>query len=215
MYIILYQFHKVAIIIFILIYLIKGILILTNKDALSRFTKIIRIPEMITAFIFLITGVGLLIETSEIRNLFIAKLVLVGISIPVAVIAYRKMSKPLAVLAAVMLIGVYGLAEMNKYSMVKRPKDLPAAVVTDNSRDDYNAVTHGKALYETQCVHCHGQNGDLRMSGAMNLTESKLNKEQIISIMNAGAYTMPPYDGYYSTDEIAAIADYVLTFQTP
>ena len=46
----LYHTHKLVVVLFLLIYLIKTILLVANKtDALEKFKKITKIPEMIVS----------------------------------------------------------------------------------------------------------------------------------------------------------------------
>jgi len=213
MYLYLYHTHKVAIIIFLTVYFVKAVLLLSNrKEILEKFTRVTKIPEMIVSVLFLVTGIWLLFETSEIRPLLVGKILVVIGAIPIAVIAYRKLNKPLAVLSMVMLVSAYGMAEMNKSLMAKR-LDLPSDVITDASHPDYHLVDHGKALYETQCINCHGLKGNLRMSGAKDLTQSKMNREEIIERITNGKITMPPYGDQFTEHEIAAVTTFVLNFQ--
>ncbi|HKC68956.1 MAG TPA: hypothetical protein VKG26_12050, partial [Bacteroidia bacterium] len=58
---ILKKTHFVVVTIFFLIYLIKTLLLLTDKkDALTSFTKKVKVLEMIVSVLFLVTGVYLM-----------------------------------------------------------------------------------------------------------------------------------------------------------
>jgi uncharacterized membrane protein SirB2 len=53
--------HYLVVTLFLLIYVIKTILLLSNKnDLLGKFSKKIKVPEMIISTLFLLTGVFLL-----------------------------------------------------------------------------------------------------------------------------------------------------------
>jgi uncharacterized membrane protein SirB2 len=213
MYMILYYTHKITVILFILIYLVKGFMLLTDrKDALENIRSAIRVPEIVISVLLLVSGIGLWINISEMRTLFILKLVAVFIAIPLAIIAFRRMNKALAVLVIILLIGSYGLAEMNKYSMVKR-LELPKDIVTNVKADNYNALVHGRALYNGHCINCHGEDGKLGMSGANDLTRSVLNKKQVIYRINVGQYTMPGYADLFTEEEIEAVAEYAMSLR--
>ena len=168
-YISLYHTHKFAVFAFLAIYVIKTILLLAGKESmLGSFSSKIKVPERIVSILFLVTGILLLFEAAEIRTLFLFKIVVIILAIPIAMIAFKRLSKPLALLAMVMLAGGYGLAEINKHRMIHRT-DLPKSVVLDASSPEYQMVLHGEALYNTQCVNCHGALGELQMSGAKDL----------------------------------------------
>ncbi len=212
-YIAIYHTHKLVITLFILIYLIKTILLVSGSNKLlDSFKSKTKITEIIVSVLVLLTGIGLLIEAAEIRLLLVLKIIVVLISIPIAIVAYKKQLKGLAILSLLLLIGSYGLAEMNKYKIVHR-QDLPKNIIVDASDANYNMVTHGKALYDTQCILCHGENGELKMSGAKDLIQSKMTIDQVVERIHKGKLTMPPYEGDFSEHEINAIAEYVMAFR--
>lgn len=68
-------------------------------------------------------------------------------------------------------------------------------------------------LYLTRCAGCHGTDGNLQLSGAKALPASTLKKEDIVNQIKMGKGNMPPFDGRLSEAEIAALADYVITFR--
>lgn len=203
-----YHTHKLVVILFILIYLIKAILLLMgNKDTMNKFKKIIRIPEMIVSALLFITGIIMLNQIADFNLLFTIKLTMVIGAIPVAVIAYKKYNKLLAVLALIMLIAAYGLAEVFKAQFGKRQE--VATVVTDATNDQYNLKVHGAALYTAQCIVCHGADGKASFSGAKDLTLSTKSTDEIIELIKKGKNTMPKMANIYSDEELKALAEYV------
>ena len=67
--------HLLTVILFLLIYLIKTFLLLTNKNEnLEKFTKVVKVPEMIISTLFLGTGIYLLTQIPEIKSLLIIKI---------------------------------------------------------------------------------------------------------------------------------------------
>ena len=209
-----YHTHKLVVVVFLLIYLIKTILLLTNKtDALTKFTQKAKIPEMIVSFLFLGTGIFLLVNAAQVTTLQIIKLVLVFASIPLAVVGFKKHKKPLAVLSLLFIIGAYGLAEVNKARQSKR-KAISEEVVIDPSLPGYNQIAHGQALYQSQCIACHGEQGDKGLAGAKNLKVTALTKEETIAVITNGKNTMPGYGKTYAPKEIEAIAAYALSLKT-
>src|SRR5882762_6849469 len=92
--------HYLVVTLFLLIYVIKTILLLSNKsDLLASFSKKVKVVEMIVSFLFLLTGIYLTTQLSfggKYDYLFYVKIVLVLSSIPIAIIGFRKSNKVLA-----------------------------------------------------------------------------------------------------------------------
>lgn len=92
--------HYLFVVLFTLIYLVKTILLLSDKDELlEKFKKKTRIAEMIVSFGFLATGIYLMTQLPVITVYMIIKLGLVFLSIPLAVIGFKKKNKVLASLS--------------------------------------------------------------------------------------------------------------------
>lgn len=176
MYATLLNIHKIVVILFFLIYVIKTILLLSNKtELLQQLTKKIKVPEMIISTAFLVTGVWLLLIIPEVKTLLIVKIVLVFLSIPLAVIGFKKSNKILAALSLLMITASYGLAEMSK----KRGA---------NSTMSSNAGLNSASLFESNCAKCHGPKGEGGIGS--NLTTSVLNASEISSIILEGKGAM-------------------------
>ena len=203
-----YHTHKLVVVLFILIYLTKAILLLMgNNDALSKFNKKVKIPEMIVSALLFITGIIMLNNIADFNLIFTIKLTIVVAAIPIAVIAYKNYNKLLAVLALIMLISAYGLAEMFKAQFGKK-KEV-TEVVTDPTNKEYNLTVHGAALFTAQCIVCHGADGKASFSGAKDLSLSTKSAEEIVETIKIGKNTMPKMAGIYSEQELKALADYV------
>jgi len=203
-----YHTHKLVITLFILIYLIKAILLLMGKkDTLTKFNKMIKIPEMIVSALLFITGIVMLNQIADFNLIFTIKLTLVIGSIPVAVIAYKKYNKLLAVVAVLMMISAYGLAEVFKAQFGKR--QVVTEVITDPANEQYNLAVHGAALFTAQCIVCHGVDGTASFSGAKDLTLSTKSTSEIIETIQKGKNTMPKMAKIYSEQELKALAEYV------
>lgn len=212
MYTALLHTHKAVVILFLIIYLAKTVLLFVNKETLAKFTKIAKIPEMIISFLFLGTGVGMWFMMAEpAKMLFLIKVGAVLISIPLAVIGFKKdkENKALAVLAMVLIIAAYGLAEMSRRSVAKQ--DL--AGITDPTAQGYEAVEHGKEVYSKYCVSCHGADGALGVSGAKNLQLTQLSTAESIDIITNGKNAMAPYKKVLSEADIKAVAAYTATLK--
>ena len=78
--------HTLFVVVFTLIYLIKTILLLSDKnDLLETFKKKSKIVEMIVSFGFLATGIYLMVKMPIIPMIMYVKIGLVLLSIPLAV----------------------------------------------------------------------------------------------------------------------------------
>ena len=203
-----YHTHKLVVVLFLLIYLIKTVLLLSNKkDTLDKFSKIIKIPEMIISALFFITGITMVMQIADFNLLFAIKLMMVIASIPLAIIAFKKYNKLFAILSLLMLISAYGIAEMNKARMGKRI--AIEAVIVDPDDENYDVTAYGKALFAAQCAVCHGVDGTLQLSGAKNLQMSQVDDQYIVNIINTGKNTMPKMEGKYSDQELKALLNYI------
>lgn len=192
--------HYLVVTLFLLIYAVKTILLLSNKnDLLQSFTKKARVFEMVVSTLFLVTGVYLLTQMplgGKFDYLLWVKLGMVLASIPIAVIGFKKSNKVLAALSLLLITGSFGLAEV--YHKKKGIAKDAGAVVTSND---------GKTLYESNCVSCHGGDGKLGLSGAKDLSTSNLDLAGIKEIIVNGKGLMPP--AQVNDEQANAIADYV------
>ena len=205
MYGIIFQTHKISVLVFLLLYLIKTILLLANKqDGLQKLVKVTKVPEMIISFLFLVTGIYLSVSGAFLSTFFYIKLAAVFISIPLAIIGFKKGNKILASLAMILIIAAYGLAEMNKAQIKKQVKTVKA--------ETPDQQLSGLTIYNNGCAPCHGAKGDAGVGGAGNLTASKLSDEEIYAIIKSGKNSMPAF-GYLSENEINEVTVFVKTLR--
>lgn len=55
------------------------------------------------------------------------------------------------------------------------------------------SLEEAKSLYTMKCASCHGADGKLGMSGAKDLSKSKITDQQIMCIIQGGQNTMPAF----------------------
>jgi len=191
--------HYLVVTLFLLIYVIKTVLLLSNKtDLLAKFNKKIKIPEMIISFLFLGTGIFLMTQLpygSKYDYLLWIKLVMVFSSIPIAIIGFKKQNKILAALSLLLITGSFGLAEA-----YHKRKGVAKETVAVASND-------GKALYEANCNMCHGGDGKLGISGAKDISTTSLDVAGIKNVILNGQKMMQPVN--VSDEQATAIAEYV------
>jgi mono/diheme cytochrome c family protein len=185
------KIHSISVTVFFLIYFIKTLLLLSNaNEKLEKFKSYTRILEMIVSTLFLLTGIYLITQIPEIKGMMIIKLILVAASIPMAIVAYKKMNKILAIFSFLFIVAAYGLAEMSRTKKVSEE------------------VVDGRAIYESACAVCHGDDGKLGMAGATDLSQTNLSQSEIVRVILNGKNAMPKVN--MSEEQANAVAKYVL-----
>lgn len=198
--------HRLVVTLFLLLYVAKLILLLINSPVLEKMrqNKGARIGEMVLSVLFLATGIALLTNVADLmsRQLLLIKIVAVLASIPLAVIGFKKSNKVLALLSVVLLIGSYGLAEMHKKSYLKPADEAMVYNTTENT-------VYGKQLYQQYCQNCHGEEGNLALSGAKNLQTSTLADEEVKNQILNGKGNMPAYKTILNEAQVEALLVHV------
>jgi uncharacterized membrane protein SirB2 len=191
--------HKISVILFLLIYFIKTILLISNKeDLLAKLSKSLKVPEMIVSALFMLTGIYLLTQIPEIKPLMIVKVGLVFLSIPIAVIGFKKKNKILGALSLLMITASYGLAEI---AAKNKAKVSDQAITSDGKID-------GKQIYTDNCSICHGSDGKLGMAGAADISAIKLDTIGIINVVLDGKGSMKKVEGL-SKEQAKSVAIYI------
>ncbi len=194
-YSIILKVHYISVTLFFLHYVIKTILLLANKqETLQKYTKPTRIPEMVISFLFLLSGIYMLTQMGSIQKLLWIKILMVFASIPLAVIGFKKGNKILAALSLLLITASYGLAEMSRK---KAKVAMPAELAMD-----------GKAIFQANCVLCHGADGKAMLSGASDLTALNLSHAEYINSITNGKGAMAAYKSVLSAEQIEAVATY-------
>ncbi len=170
---------------------------LNKKEALAGYSKKTRVPEMIISALFLITGIVLANMSGNIGPWFWAKIIAVAVSIPVAIVGFKRENKALAFMAMMLIIYSYGVSETKAPFMKK-----------DTVESNANLVD-GKAIYIAKCTTCHGEDGKLGLSGAKDLTVSVLTQDEKKSIILNGKNGMAGYKDQLSDSQIEAVLNYV------
>ncbi len=194
--------HKLVVLLFVLIYLIKTVLLLLNRNEnLQSFTRKIKIPEMIISTLFLLTGIYLAINTGDKGTWLWVKIAAIVVVIPLAIVAFKKSNKMLALLSFIILVYIYGISE-TKSPNFKKEK---AATTFENT----DATTLGKNIFESQCTTCHGSDGKLGLSGAKDLTLSTLSHEEKVALIINGKNVMKSFKNDLTPEQIEAVTNYV------
>lgn len=176
-------------------------LLADKNEALTKFTKAVKVPEMIISTLFLITGIYMLTQIPEIKTLLIIKIIAVFASIPLAIIGFKKKNKALAVLSLLLIIGAYGMAEMSK-KQKSSTVEIPAS-----------SSMNGEQIYTENCAKCHGGDGKAGVMGAKDLSQSNIDANTRIDIIKNGKGAMTPFAGQLSDEQINAVAVYIETLK--
>lgn len=199
--------HIIVVNLFLVIYLIKTILLFTSKPMLEKFTRITRIPEMIASVLFLVTGVWLFLILGAIKTFHIFKLVCVLLSIPLAVIAFKKQNKALSLISFLLIVAAYGIAEMSK----NKPF-IPNKVIVNGNGDEQSHL--GMKTYAANCAMCHGLDGKKMYRDAKDLSASALDASLISTMIHDGSKgKMPAFTGTLSDEEISSVSAFILTLR--
>jgi cytochrome c5 len=198
--------HKATVILFMLLYILKWVALILNNDNMQAFfaKKALRIGEMVISTLFLFTGIYLLFSLpAEQRSILLwIKIGLVLLSIPIAVVGFKRKHKMLATLSVLLIVGAYGLAEMHK----KRPAVQQELKTT--------VSVSGEEVYKlANCAICHGQDGKLMLNGAKDLSKSVLTKTEIEHQILNGKNAMPAYKNSLNPEQVKLLVDYVETFR--
>ncbi len=202
------RIHSISVMLFLLTYVIKTVLLFTSKTRLEKYAGVTKVPEMIVSALFLLTGIWLFIILDGIKTMHIIKLIFVVVSIPLAVVGFKKHKRGLALFALILIVGAYGIAEMSK-SKPFIPKKVELASGGDLS------IANGAVVYHSNCVFCHGDDGKKMYRNAPDLTLSKLNEDAIIQMIREGGNVrgrMPSYNIIMSDENMRSVAKYVMNF---
>lgn len=199
--------HHTVVIIFLISFAIKSFLLLTNKnEALEKARNKTKILEMILGVLILGTGFYLLSVLPAVETYLITKIVLVLAGIPLGIIGLKKGNKILTVIALLLFIYVYVIGKTRSLTFTREKANIEV------KSDDQ--LVKGKAIYETMCKQCHGDDGKLGVAGAKDLTISKLTPEEKIEIINKGKGLMRGFKNELTEEQIKDVAAYVESLKT-
>lgn len=194
--------HTLAVQIFLLIYIIKTVLLLINKhEALDKFTRVLKFPDMIISMLFLLTGIVLAINSGDIGVWFWVKIVAVIAAIVTAVLGFKNKNKLLAIVSIVLLVYSYGISETK--SPVFKKQNL------SEKFSGADVAQLGAEVYNGECSRCHGADGKLGKSGALDLSVTEKSADSLKSIITNGQNQMPGYSKILSAEQIDAVATYI------
>lgn len=193
--------HTLAVMLFLVLYLIKTALLVSGmNDALDKFSQKTKVAEIIISTLFLLTGIYLAFNSGQVGSWLWIKLIAVFSSIPLAIIAFKRKRKPLALLALIFLVYSYGISETKSPFFIKKAAGDFAGL---------SGIELGKKVYESNCMACHGNDGKLGLSGSKDLTVSALSFDEQMEIVRKGKNSMMAYEKLLTDEQIQAVTEYV------
>jgi mono/diheme cytochrome c family protein len=200
--------HVTIVSLFTLLYLAKVYLLTAEKtEAFNKLRNKTKIADMILGSLIIITGVYLTVKTPVIETYLIVKIVLVIVSIPLGIIAMKKANKILAIVVLAIYFYVFLIARTDSLKLQKDAFVTPVATVDATS--GRILTDEGKIIFEAKCTVCHGADGKAMVSGAKNLSISKLTAAEISERIQSGKGLMPGFNGVFNEEQLASLTTYV------
>lgn len=217
--------HVLIVTLYLVQLFIKLVLVAAKKEeALEKFQKKTKIAHMVLATLMLITGGYLLFASVEgipapyTQPYMWIKIVLIVASIPLGIVGVKKRNVFLTGLSFFLLVGVMAMAYMFDPT-VTTDQDAVNKELTELTEENNTAEVKlspeelaGQAIYNTNCVQCHGKDGKLGLQGAKDLTVTELTDEEQADLVRNGKYPMPAYPSL-SDEDISNLTSYVKTLK--
>jgi len=90
---------------------------------------------------------------------------------------------------------------------------FPSSGKTSASRSIASFQLNGEEIFKTNCSMCHGRYGNSGISGAADLTVSKISFEDAFEIVLNGKGTMQAYGEQLSKKEMVAVVEYSISLR--
>lgn len=174
-----------------LLFLITGIILITNTGNTSNFlwTKLV--------MVFASIPIGIIGFKKHKKSLAILCVLLIVASYGMAEANKGVSKKKLR-------------AALQNTPMPKIENNVKDSTQTEQYKKQ--SVEYGKQLYTAACINCHGENGDLGKSGAKSLIKTSLNDQEKAMLIQRGKGIMPAYSSL-SDAQVQAIVQYINTFR--
>jgi len=118
----------------------------------------------------------------------------------------------LVVMLCLFIIGMSACSQGQKSSNNKTTKNISETTKPKTEKPKVDLLAAGKRVYNTYCLTCHGQKGDMGASGAHDLTKTELSLAESIKVITEGRGLMTPHK-FLGDDKIKAVAKYIETFK--
>jgi len=123
----------------------------------------------------------------------------------------EKMNWKLMLMVFTALLALAACGQGNKKTTKSAKTDTTSAK-TKAEKPKADPLVAGKRVYNTYCLTCHGQKGDMGASGAHDLTKTKLSFAESVKVITEGRNLMTPHK-FLGEEKIKAVAKYIETFK--
>lgn len=204
--------HTLVVVLYVALFAIKTILILTGqRNLLTTFNGKTRIVHIFLATALLGTGGYLIGKAPDGMAAYnIAKIVFLVLAMGVAFVAVKRFKAAFAILALSGFAYIFVLAKSRDLFLRSEETRLKAALQSFEAvspRPDV-ALARGKTIYEAACNRCHGADGRAGYRKAFDLQTSALADAAVVATVSGGRNTMPAYP-YLSRPELDDLLAYV------
>lgn len=200
--------HHLMVVLYMALLLVKTVIVFARqKHALMTVNRLTRIPHIVIATLMLGTGIFLMLKAPGGMDPQIwAKIGLVALSIPLAVVGFKRMNPVLPLLA----LACFGLAyQMGRArSITLQGAEARIAAVYAGTTDTENAGERGEKVYTIACRRCHGSDGKSGFRKSKDLTVSELRPEIMKDFIRNGQGVMPEFK-YLTEQQLDDLVAYV------
>jgi mono/diheme cytochrome c family protein len=205
--------HVLLVVLYIVLFTVKVILLLTNqKNLLVTFNGKTRILHIILASLMLLTGIILAYRSPVgLADFSIAKYILILLGVVLGVISVKKLNKALALTALFAFAYALGIAKTDSILLQGEESRVREALQSFPGNLEEQKAERGKAIYEQACLHCHGEKGDAQFRKAFNLATSLSSDNVKAAAIKYGRNAMPKYE-YLSDSQIQDVIAYINGF---
>ena len=210
--------------------LLTTLLFAKKTELFDSIREKVKILRMIVEAALLGTGIALLLQSGYSGQIWLwTKIGLVAVAIGVGIVGMKNKSIFFMVLATMILVYVYGVAETKSLTM--KPKAVQAQEIFNqemSKRDSQPtmmegrpassepidpAFIEGKSLYLVHCIQCHGADGSLGAGGAKKLEETLLTDAEISTLITNGSKGKMPDLPFLKAKQKEKIILYVRSFK--
>jgi len=105
-----------------------------------------------------------------------------------------------------------GNKQTSSAAKAKTTSEKSKAENTEAEKPKANTLAAGKRVYNTYCLTCHGQKGNMGASGAHDLTKTTLSFAESVQVITEGRGLMTPHK-FLGEKKIKDVAKYIESFK--
>lgn len=198
----------VLMILYLLVRLFISFFGMSDKEYQQIMRRKFRIPDWIFIVLLAITGIYPILILGNIEFYHILKIALLGLVIWITRFNHtiNFTGATILVIASISLAGYMSFIDSPKFPVAKGTFEQDHPEITGLSK-----LEKGQVIFTALCTQCHGEDGKLQRFQAADLTQSKLNLEEKVKMIENGSplTVMRSFKNELSQSEIEAVALYV------